>query len=106
MDFAIVSGCDQLVVGPTHARGGTLDLLMTNVPDLVRVAVEAPIGNLDHPSLSAVISMARAVSNLCVSRKVSLKHQVNWNTVCGAIQDLPQRNIWSADNPVVVLNEQ
>ena len=33
-DFATVSGRDQLVVGPTHARGGTLDLLMTDVPDL------------------------------------------------------------------------
>ena len=33
-DFATVSGCDQLVVGPTHARGGTLDLLMTDVPEL------------------------------------------------------------------------
>ena len=75
-DFATVSGCDQLVVGPTHARGGTLDLLMTDVPDLVRVAVVAPIGNSDHPSLSAVISMAQAVPNLCVSRNVFLKHQV------------------------------
>ena len=54
-DFAIVSGCDQLVVGPTHARGLTLDLLMTDVPDLVRVAVVTPIGNSDHSSLSAVI---------------------------------------------------
>ena len=27
-DIATVSDCDQLVVGPTHARGGTLDLLM------------------------------------------------------------------------------
>ena len=44
-DFATVSGCDQLVVGVTDARGGTLDLLMTDVPDLVRVAVVAPIGN-------------------------------------------------------------
>ena len=44
-DFATVSGCNQLVFGPTHARGGTLDLLMTDVPDLVRVAVVAPIGN-------------------------------------------------------------
>ena len=26
-DFETVSGCDQLVVGPIHARGGTLDLL-------------------------------------------------------------------------------
>ena len=54
------------VVGPTHARGGTLDLLMTNVPDLERVAVGEPIGNSDHSSLSAVISMAQVVPNLCV----------------------------------------
>ena len=26
-DFTTVSGCDQLVVGPTHARGGTLMFL-------------------------------------------------------------------------------
>ena len=84
-NFATVSGCDQLVVGPTHVRGGTLDLLMTDVPDLVLVAVVAPIGNSDHSSLSAVISMAQAVPNSCVSRKVFLKHQVNCNTVCGAI---------------------
>ena len=76
-DFAAVSVCDQLVVGPTHARGVTRDLLMTGVPGLVRVSVIAPIGNSDHSSLSAVISMAQAVPNLCVSRKVFLKHQVN-----------------------------
>ena len=40
-DFIRVSGCDQLVVNPTHARGRTLDLLMTDVYDLVRVAVVA-----------------------------------------------------------------
>ena len=50
------------------------DLLMTDVPDLVRVAVVAPIGNSDHSSLSAVISITQAVPNLCVSRKVFLKH--------------------------------
>ena len=84
VDFATVSGCDQLVVGPTHARGGTLDL-MTDVSDLLRIAVVAPIGNSDHSSLLAVISMAQAVPNKCVCSKVFLKHQVHWNTVCGAI---------------------
>ena len=87
-DFATVSGCNQLVV-----------------PDLVRVAVVAPIGNSDHSSLSAVISMAHAVSNFCVSRKVLLKHQANWNIVCGAIRELPWRYIWLSDNPLEVLNE-
>ena len=100
-----LSGCDKLVVGPTHAHGGTIDLLMTDVPDLVRVSVVAPIGNSDHSSLSAVISMTQAFSNLCVSREIFLKHQVNLNTVCCAMQYLPWRNIWCVDNPVEVLNE-
>ena len=65
-----MSGCDQLVIGPTHARGGTLGLV-TDVPDLVRVAVAAPIGN---SSPSEVIFMAWAVPNLCVSRKVFHMH--------------------------------
>ena len=73
-DFATVSGCDQLVVGQTHARGGILDLLMTDVPELTQVAVVAPIGNSDHSSLSAVIWMAQVAPNLCVSRKVFLKY--------------------------------
>ena len=54
---------------------------MTDVPDLVRVSVVAPIGNSDH-------------SDHCTT-----------NTVCGAVQDLPWRNIWSTDNAVEVLNE-
>ena len=49
--------------------------------------------------------MAPAVPNLCESRKVFLKHQVNSNTVCGAIRLLPWHNIWLSDNPVEVLNE-
>ena len=47
-DYQTVSGWDQLLVGRIHARGGTLDLLMTDVHDLVCVAVVAPIGNSDH----------------------------------------------------------
>ena len=72
---------------------------MTDVPDHVWIAVVALIGNSDHSSLSEIISMAQPVPNLCVSRKVFVKHQVNWNTVGGAIQDLPWHNIWLADSP-------
>ena len=100
LDFTTVSGCDQLVIGPTHARGGTLGLLMTEAPDLVRVAVVAPLGSSDHSSLSIGISMAQAIPNLCVSRRVLLKHRVNWAAVCDAIGVLPWRSIWSADNPI------
>ena len=49
--------------------------------------------------------MAQGVPNLCVSFKVFLKHQVNWNTVCGATRELPWHNIWLSVNPFEVLNE-
>ena len=49
--------------------------------------------------------MAQAVPNLCVGRKVFLKHQVNWNRVCAVIQNLRWGIIWLVDNPVEVLNE-
>ena len=96
-------GCDQLVVGPTHSRGGTFNLLMADVPDRLRVAVVAPLGNADRFLMSAVISTV-IITNMFVIRKVFLKRQVNWNTVCGATQDLPWPNICLADNPVKVLN--
>ena len=70
LDVPTVSGCDQLVIGPTHAHGRTLELLMTDVPDLVWVAVVAPLGSSNHSSLSIAISMAQAIPNLCVSRRV------------------------------------
>ena len=42
-DFATVSGCDQLpVAGPNHALYETLDFLMTDERDLVRISVVAP----------------------------------------------------------------
>ena len=71
----------------------------------MRDALVAPICNSDHSSLSEVNSIAQAVPNLCVRRKVFLKHQVNWDTICGAIWELPWRNIWLSYNPVEVLNK-
>ena len=55
-DFATDSCCNQLVVGSTHERGGTLDLLMTDGPDLVWVAVVAPIANRKLRSLLSISS--------------------------------------------------
>ena len=49
--------------------------------------------------------MVQAVPNLRVSRNGFLKHQVGWNTVCGAIQDQQRHNILSSVNPVQVFNE-
>ena len=49
--------------------------------------------------------MSQSVPNMCVSRKVFLKYQVNWDIVCGAIRELPRHNIWLSDNLAEVSNE-
>ena len=92
------------MTGPTHAPGGTLDLLITDVPDLVWVAIVAPLGSSDNSSHSVAISIAQAIPNRCFSRRMLLKHRVNWTAVYDAIGELPWRSIWNADNPVERLN--
>ena len=93
-DFATVSGCDQLVVGPTHARGGTLEM-MTDFPDLIRVSVVAPIGKSDHSSLYAGISMAQAVPNFwCLRKTFLLTHKFGtaWHP---ALKEALPRQDWA-----------
>ena len=91
-DFATTSGCNQLVGSQTNTRGGTLYLLMTDVPDLVRVSGDAPIGNSDHSSLSAVFRYLRLFQTWVLVGKFSS------NTVCCAIHYQPFRNVWFDDN--------
>ena len=100
----VLLGSTTCEVHGACARGGTLEILMTDVPDLVWVAVVAPLGRSKHSSISIAISMAEVIPNLCVSRRVLLKHRVNWTAVCDAIGVLLWRSIWSADNPVERLN--
>ena len=71
-DFATVSGCDQLVVGPTHARGLTLDLLMADVPELVRVSVVAPWVTRITPLCRQSFRWLRLFRTCLLVRKFSL----------------------------------
>ena len=87
-----VSGCNHLDVSWTQARGGTLDLLLTVVPDLVWAAVV----ELLRSFITLIPPICRRsfwwlrLFQTCVSvGKFSLiKHRVNSDAVSGAIQDL------------------
>ena len=46
-------GCGQLVVGRIHAQGKTLDFMMTDVPEPIKVTVVVFRGNSDHSSLTS-----------------------------------------------------
>ena len=44
LDFSILSCCEQLVHGPTHIASNRLDLVMTDVHDIVDVVFGTPLG--------------------------------------------------------------
>ena len=67
-----------MAIGPTNAYGGTLDILVTEIPRLVYMQVTVVELTTIGGSLSTATSIAQAAPNLCVSGTVFLKHRVNF----------------------------
>ena len=59
---------------------------MTDVPDLVKVTVAAPLGSFDHSPLATTISMAQAVRHTCV-----LAERYFWSTMLIVLSDEKKR---------------
>ena len=50
-DFASSSSCEQMVTEPTHIDRGVLDLVLTDVPDVVGVRISWPVGTSDYSAV-------------------------------------------------------
>ena len=66
LDFYNPKGCEQLVRGPTHIAGNRLDLVMTDVHDIVDVVVGTPLGTSDHCFVSFVFRVEQSVPEYIV----------------------------------------
>ena len=62
LDFCNLSGCEQFLRCPTHIAGNGLDLVMTDVPDIVDVGVGTPLGISDHCFVSCVLRVQQSVT--------------------------------------------
>ena len=103
-DFSCVSGCDQLVDGPTHISGNCLDLVMTDTPGIVTTTINSPIGSSDHNSLSIKLDLNFPIPNIEMSRRILLKSQVNWDHVRDNIASLDWSSIRRSVCPIEALN--
>ena len=104
LDFCSLAGLQQLVNSPTHAGGNRLDLVMTDVPDVIDVSVSAPLGSSDHCFLSVCARVHQIVHDHTITRHVLLKHSVNWDSVREAVKEFSWSTIVKADDPVDYLN--
>ena len=72
-----MSGCEQLDRSPTHIAGNRLDLVTTDVPDIVDVFVCTPLSTSDHCFVSCVLRVEQSVPEYNVRSTVFLKHRTN-----------------------------
>ena len=77
LDFCNLSCCKQLVRCPTHIAGNRLDLVMTDVPDIVDVFVGTPLGTSEHCFARSVLRVEQSVPEYNVRSTVFLKHCTN-----------------------------
>ena len=71
LDFYHLSGCEQLARGPTYFSGKRLDLVLTDVPDIVDVFIGTPTGTSDHCFVSCVLRVEQSVPEYNVSSSLS-----------------------------------
>ena len=102
-EFSALSDCSQLVDRSTHRDGGVLDLVLTDVPDLVKVTVGSCLGGSDHCSLSVAISCSLRVPDVHLSRTVLRKAGVSWEDVLSDLRDLDWPEIYRSVDPVATL---
>ena len=61
LDFCNLSGCEQLVLCPTHIAGNRLYLVMIDVIDIREVVVGTPLGTSDVCFVSCMLRIVQSV---------------------------------------------
>ena len=80
----------QLINGPIHRLGNCQDQLLIDASGVVDCAINPPLGNSDHSSISFVLQLGFCTSSITFSHQVYLKSHVDWSRVYQNLQE----SIW------------
>ena len=81
-----LSDCEQLVRCSTKIAGNRVDLVMTDVPDVVDVHVCSILGTSEHGIVSCVLRVEQSVLEYNMRSAVFLKHRTNWDNARWAVK--------------------
>ena len=104
-DFASLSGCEQMVTEPTHLDRKVLDLVLTDVPDIVGVWCDSPVGTSDLSVIFIGGELEQLIPHLVYRQEVYLKTYVDWELVRGVVKGLNYNLIIRSSCPVLSLIE-
>lgn len=90
LQFCYTLGLSQLVGESTHAGGGRLDLVMTDLAG-VKVSVLPPIGSSDHSCIDINVKFPGLVLEKPIKRLIYLYQKADWNK----FRDIIDRTDWN-----------
>ena len=105
LNFASSAGCGQMVTEPTHFDGGVLDLLLTDIYDLVEIRVDSSVGTSDHSTIIMDVVLEQPIPHLVCRQVVYLKNSVVWELVRGDVRSLNWNKIIRPNYPVSILHK-
>ena len=105
LDFFNLSGCEQLVRCPSYIAGKRLDLVMTDVPDIIDVFAATPLVTSDHCCVSCVLRVEQSVPEYNVRSAVFLKHRTIWDNVRCAVRSFTWNTFFFLINKFYFANE-
>ena len=89
---------------PTQIAGDRLDLVMTDVPDIVDVFVGTPRGTSDHCFVSWVLWVEQPVPEYNIRSTVFLKHRANWGNARCTVRSFTWSTILKSADPFDVFD--
>ena len=89
----------------THIAGNRLDLVMTDVPDIVDVVIGIPLGTSDHSLLcQLLLRVEQSVPEYNVRSTVFLKNPTNCDSVQSAVRSFTWSTILKSVDPLVAFD--
>ena len=62
--------------------------MLTDVPDVVRLQVDSPVGTLDHSAIFIDVVLEQPIHHSVYRQEVYLKNSVDWELVRGDVKGL------------------
>ena len=76
MDFSSSFGCEQMVTEPAHIDGGDLDLVLTDVQDLVEILVGSSVWTSNYCSIFIDVFLEYRQANCILRKYLNLSVQI------------------------------
>ena len=89
---------------PSHISGNRLDLVMTNVPDIVDVVVGTRLRTSDHCFVSCVLHVEQSVLEYNVNSTVLSQHRMNLDSVHSAVRSFTYSTLLKQADPLVMFD--